>query len=451
MKQKVVGAMLSMVLAVSVLAGCGSSEGSTAAGSAGSEPTGTADEEKSQTGDAVQSTATGDPVTISWAVFETDNFTAEFYQHIIDAFEADNPNIKIEKILMTGDSRPQFLKTMLSAGKMPDINIDPVDLADMEGVYADVPEELLAKYEDSYVVTNNGHKNLIPAYTALRSQCFYNMEQFETAGITEVPKNWDDFVAACDKLKNAGFTPLMGVGAADSWATSFGYWNGVVNAEIEAKYPDFNKDVLEGKVSWTDPVIQTSLEKWQELINAGYYDKGSMSYSYTQASSEFLSGNAAMFMDGAWTAPTIDSSDDYKGKFGVFTMPTPSGASSYCTMPGYWAVSEDCQNKEAAFTFCEYVLGGNTDIYQYYLKADGIYSVTKDAVTYDMGDLQTQFLKNYDGMQVVPEITKLVGDYKLPSGFEDYTWKSLQNIFNGADVATELKTWDDEFARLTAE
>ena len=48
--------------------------------------------------------AAGEPVTITWSVFETNNYTPEFYQHIIDAFEADNPDIKIEKVLMTGDS-----------------------------------------------------------------------------------------------------------------------------------------------------------------------------------------------------------------------------------------------------------------------------------------------------------------------------------------------------------
>ncbi|MDC7287576.1 extracellular solute-binding protein [Blautia schinkii] len=392
--------------------------------------------------------AESEPVTISWAVFETDNYTADYYQHIIDTFEADNPNIKIEKVLMTGDSRPQFLKTMLSAGNMPDVNIDPVDLADIEGVYAEVPEELLSKYEDGYIVTNNGSKNLIPAYTALRSQVYYNKQQFEEAGITEVPKTWDEFTAACDKLTEAGFTPLMGVGAADSWATSFGYWSGVVNAEVEAAYPEFNKQVLAGEVSWTDSVIEETLVKWQDLINAGYYHKGSMSFSHPQASAEFLSGSAAMFMDGAWACATIDSDEAYKDKFGVFVMPTPSGASSYCTMPGYWAVSETCENKEAAFTFCEYVLGGNKDLYSYYLQADGVYSVTKEPVTYEMGTLQTEFLENYDNMEVVPEITKLVGDYKLPSGFEDYTWKSLQNVFTGADVKTELEAWDAEFARM---
>lgn len=177
-----------------------------------------------------------DNVTLTWAVFETDNYTAEVWQTIIDAFEADNPGIKIEKVLMTGDSRPQFLKTMLSAGNMPDINIDPVDLASTEGVYAEVPEELLAKFEDSAVVSFNGVKNLVPAYKAYRTQVFYNKHQFADAGITEVPQTWDEFINVCDTLQEAGYTPLMGVGASDIWATAFGYWTGVVNSELYTAY-----------------------------------------------------------------------------------------------------------------------------------------------------------------------------------------------------------------------
>ena len=36
--------------------------------------------------------ADGD-IVLTWAVFETDNYTAEMWQAIIDAFEADNPGI----------------------------------------------------------------------------------------------------------------------------------------------------------------------------------------------------------------------------------------------------------------------------------------------------------------------------------------------------------------------
>ena len=388
-------------------------------------------------------------VTLTWAVFETDNYTAEVWQHIIDAFEADNPGIKIEKVLMTGDSRPQFLKTMLSAGNMPDINIDPVDLASTEGVYAEVPEELLAKFEDSAVVSFNGVKNLVPAYKAYRTQVFYNKHQFEDAGITEVPTTWDEFIQVCDTLQEAGYTPLMGVGAADIWATAFGYWTGVVNSELYTAYPNFNEDILSGELSWENDVLIDTLKSWQTLTP--YYHKGSMSFSNTQATSEFLSGSAAMFMDGAWSTTTIDNSDEYSADdFGTFMMPTPSGAKTYCTMPQYWGVSETCENKEAAFKFCEYVLGGNPDIYRYYLQADGTFSVTKDPVTYEMGPVQTEFVNNLEGYTLVPEAMKVVGDNAFPTGFEDYTLKSLQNIFTGADVEQELSTWDAEMERLAS-
>ena len=403
----------------------------------------------------IASTCTGvlaeseENVTLTWAVFETDNYTAEVWQHIIDAFEADNPGIKIEKVLMTGDSRPQFLKTMLSAGNMPDINIDPVDLASTEGVYAEVPEELLAKFEDSAVVSFNGVKNLVPAYKAYRTQVFYNKHQFEDAGITEVPTTWDEFIEVCDTLQEAGYTPLMGVGAADIWATAFGYWTGVVNSELYTAYPNFNEDILSGELSWENDVLIDTLKSWQTLTP--YYHKGSMSFSNTQATSEFLSGSAAMFMDGAWSTTTIDNSDEYSADdFGTFMMPTPSGAKTYCTMPQYWGVSETCENKEAAFKFCEYVLGGNPDIYRYYLQADGTFSVTKDPVTYEMGPVQTEFVNNLEGYTLVPEAMKVVGDNAFPTGFEDYTLKSLQNIFTGADVEQELSTWDAEMERLAS-
>ena len=388
-------------------------------------------------------------ITLTWAVFETDNYTAEVWQHIIDAFEADNPGIKIEKVLMTGDSRPQFLKTMLSAGNMPDINIDPVDLASTEGVYAEVPEELLAKFEDSAVVTFNGVKNLVPAYKAYRTEVFYNKHQFEDAGITELPETWDEFIEVCETLEEAGYTPLMGVGASDIWATAFGYWTGVVNSELYSAYPNFNEDILSGELSWNNEVLVDTLKSWQTLTP--YYHKGSMSFSNTQATSEFLSGSAAMFMDGAWSTTTIDNSDEYSADdFGTFMMPTPSGAKTYCTMPQYWGVSETCENKEAAFKFCEYVLGGNPEIYKYYLQADGTFSVTKDPVTYEMGPVQTEFIENLEGYTLVPEAMKVVGDNAFPTGFEDFTLKSLQNIFTGADVEEELSTWDAEMERLAA-
>lgn len=427
MKKRIVRTIISSLLVTALAAGCGKSGG----GGADSPDKGESNE-----------------VTLTWAVFETDNYTADVWQHIIDSYEADNPGVKIEKVLMTGDSRSQFLKTMLAAGNMPDINIDPVDLAKTDGVYAEVPEEMLEKYEDATIPTYNGKHTLIPAYKGLRTQCFYHKDQFEKAGITKEPETWEEFLNVCQKLKDASMTPLMGIGASDIWATSFGFWTGVVNSEIMTKYPDFNEQILNGELSWTDPVIEDTLSEWKKLIDAGYYHEGSMSFSNSQATEEFKNGAAAMFMDGSWSALSYDNEGLTTDDIGVFVVPAPSGAKTYCTMPQYWAVSETCKNKEEAFKFCEYVLGGNEDIYRYYLQADGTYSVTKEPVEYEMGSIQTEFFANYEGYELVPEIMKTVGDTAMPSGFENFTLKSLQNIFTGADIASELSTWDAEMEKL---
>lgn len=183
--KKLLSLFLCAAMAASLVAGC-SSDQTTESSS------GTADNSQQE---AASSEGPEEEAAITWAVFETDNYTAEVWQHIIDTFEADNPGIKIEKVLMTGDSRPQFLKTMLSAGNMPDVNIDPVDLASTDGVYAEVPDELLANYEESAVVSFNGKKTLVPAYKAYRTQVFYHKSQFEEAGITKIPETWDEFIA----------------------------------------------------------------------------------------------------------------------------------------------------------------------------------------------------------------------------------------------------------------
>ena len=79
-------------------------------------------------------------VTLTWAVFETSCRTEAFYQHIIDAFERDNPGIRIERVLMTGNSRAEYLHAMLGAGTMPDINIEPADNIYLEAVSIDLPD-----------------------------------------------------------------------------------------------------------------------------------------------------------------------------------------------------------------------------------------------------------------------------------------------------------------------
>ncbi len=77
-----------------------------------------------------------------------------------------------------------------------------------------------------------------------------------------------------------------------------------------------------------------------------------------------------------------------------------------------------------------------------------MYSITKEPVAYDLGKLQAEYMANFEGYTLVPEITKLQGDYALPVGFEDFIHKSMQQIFIGADIDEQIVEWNREYQTL---
>ena len=66
----------------------------------------------------------------------------------------------------------------------------------------------------------DGNIYLAPISTAAFSCCgiFWNQELFNKAGIDSFPTTWDEFWACCDKLTNAGITPLALHTDGTGWA-----------------------------------------------------------------------------------------------------------------------------------------------------------------------------------------------------------------------------------------
>lgn len=239
-----------------------------------------------------------EPVTITWGIYETDNLTADVWQAIIDAFETDHPNIKIEKMLASGDDRITFWRSMKASGNFPDVVLEGEILAPTEGLFAEVPADVLEQFDPAAVVTNNGKYTIVPAMKQLRMQCYYNIAEFEALGLTE-PETWEDFLNICAKIKEAGKVPLLCGGTGDVWATGSPWWISVANQSLIEAYPNFNEDLKNGAVKWNNEVLVEALTTWQDLVKAGYYYNGAMSLSYSQASAEFQNGTAVMMIDGS--------------------------------------------------------------------------------------------------------------------------------------------------------
>lgn len=431
--KKILATLLSVCVLASLVVGCGEKT---------EEPT-DSNPEVAATEEADD--ATEETTTITFGVFETDNITADIWQNMIDSFEADNPGIKVEKVLATGDDRPAFWKTMLSSGNFPDIVIEAEQLATMEGIFTEVPQEIQDLFEDATLCAYDGKCITVPSFRQYKMQCYYNKAEFEALGLSE-PATWEEFLNVCQTIKDAGKVPLMCGGTGDIWATGEPFWIAEGDTALLAQYPDFNKQLKEGTMQWNNETTIEVLTNWQDMVNKGYYYEGAMSLSYSQAAEEFKKGTAVMMVDGSWQAAGLDAEGNED--FGVFAVPTMTGDKITIADCSYWGVSETCANKDAAFQFIKYVFDENQEVYKTYLQSDGLYSTTKKAVSYEQGPVTTKLIENTADWSKVQEIVKLPGEYAVPSGMQSYMDKSFQNIFNGADVATEVAGWDTEYQRL---
>lgn len=454
-RRKIIAVLLTACMTASFIAGCGGGKTETSSTTAETKEaaasedtkkeTAAADETKEADTAAADDTGSESQTTITFGVFETDNITAEIWQGMIDSFEEANPEIKVEKVLATGDDRASFWKTMLSSGNFPDVVIEAEQLATMDGIFTEVPQDVLDLFEDSALCTYNGKSITVPSFKQYKMQCYYNKGVFNELSLEE-PKTWDEFMNVCQTIKDAGKVPLMCGGTGDIWATGEPFWIAEGDTALLSKYPNFNQELKEGKNKWNNETTIDVLTKWQDMVNKGYYYEGAMSLSYSQASEEFKKGTAAMMVDGSWQAAGLDGENNED--FGVFAVPTMDGSEICVADCSYWGVSETCKNKDAAFQFIKYVFDENQEVYKTYLQSDGLYSTTKKAVSYEQGPVTTKLLDNTKGWNTVQEIIKLPGEFAVPSGMQSYMDKSFQNIFNGADVKAEVENWDVEYQRL---
>jgi raffinose/stachyose/melibiose transport system substrate-binding protein len=146
-------------------------------------------------------------------------------------------------------------------------------------------------------------------------QIYYNPEILKANGI-EVPKNFDEFKAALDKLKAAGVTPIS-LGAIDGWPAEH-WWMAflVQRCGVETVYKAIHKD----GASFTDECFVQAATDLQSLAQGGYFSAGATGDDYGAAQALFLSGQAAFFQTGSWFASGWEETPP---AFDVGIMPFP--------------------------------------------------------------------------------------------------------------------------------
>lgn len=243
--------------------------------------------------------------------------------------ENDAAPLKVETVPQTSlDQKLQLLAgqnalpVQFAAGNAPALTQDldkSGNILDFEKALKDlnISDAILPGAASTIKSLYGGKLNVLP-YQYNVEGVWYNKKIFADNGIT-APKTWDDFVAAGEKLKTAGVTPLSASGK-QGWPLTR-LVSGYLFSDLG---PDALKKVADGQAKLTDPEYVKAAEAIADLGAKGYFGQGIGSIDYDTAASQFLSGKAGMFYMGSWILSNFnDKAQNKIGEENIGFMPFP--------------------------------------------------------------------------------------------------------------------------------
>ena len=145
---------------------------------------------------------------------------------------------------------------------------------------------------------------------------FVNKQVLEEAGV-EVPTaetTWDEFLAACEKIKEAGFTPI-----AASLQEIPHYW--FEYAIYNFQSPETHNTVPESVDDEYGQAWINGLNDIKALYEAGYFPENTLTATDAETFQLFTGDKAAFLIDGSWKIGGIAEAVDDIENFTVVNVP----------------------------------------------------------------------------------------------------------------------------------
>ena len=320
MKRKLLATLLSVAMATTLLAGCGS--GSTeapAAADSSSETTDTASTEAPA--------ADGEVQEITWMFWDDlnaiEDLISKGYADVIDRFNTEYAGqYHVTPITTNLEEYYPKLNALVASGDVPDVFIvsPGPNLTDYvePGVAAPLDSYLADGWKDTFTSdavfsqqTYDGQIYAVPLNIAAAC-CFYNTEMFEAAG-AKVPTNWSEMLDACEKLQAAGYTPIT-ISAGTAWCLSM-----VAGYLCESKGVDLAA-IADGSDTWENGKLEAAATDLVELSK--YFQKTAAGDTNDVATANFYNEEAAILIQGSWAIGQINGENpDFESKCGVFQFP----------------------------------------------------------------------------------------------------------------------------------
>lgn len=429
--KKTIVVLLSMLMAASTLAGCGGASGNGAADTSASAEAG---EETKEAGDEEKSEASGDAETISLLSWYSEEQLGEF----IDAFEAENPNIKIDlQFVPPVQQYVDKFSVLVASGQMTDMFYTAAENK-QEVIEKELAEDIsdMPVFEriDANTAATYGADGKVFAYSpdAWIGGVYYNKVLLKEAGYDNPPTTWDEFTECCAALKESGVEPYL-----DDADNVHNLAQDLYQCMEISQDPETDLKINNGEATYAEKYTEP-LEIWhKDMIESGLYSQMALGLNSDQVIDMFVNGEVAMMHGGPWNVATIEEKNPDL-EYDIFGIADKEGNS---VLPGAvnvgLSISTSSEHKEACRTFIEF-MSKDENIMKWQKVTNN--AIIVDGIDYTMGTVFEKFKEDaVEGNFYLPQIA-----WKNSSGIYKEFLAGIQDTITGADDIKNVPVRLDE-------
>lgn len=220
-----------------------------------------------------------------------------------EAFERNNPDIKIEREDLFNEPFHQKTEAYAAAGQLPDViymwpggRSSTLHTKHLVKDLTPFLGEMRKEFSEAALVPQaGGYLAELPIGVTATHVLYVNTKMLHDMGLT-IPKTYEDLKAMVPKLKAAGKDVIL-MGAQDDWVMQSCLFSMIVGRLCGDKYID---DVLAGKARFTDAPFVKALKFYQSLYTDGVLSRKVLQTPYNEVNGLFASGKAPFMIDGDW-------------------------------------------------------------------------------------------------------------------------------------------------------
>lgn len=366
-----------------------------------------------------------------------------YFEKAVAEFEGANPDIKIKMEAVADEAYKDKIRVLMASNQVPDVFFSWSGEFGRQfsrnGRSLDITEEVKdSDWKNSFPeafmkpFTYNNRLYGIPMNIDAKFMV-YNKKMFAENSIP-VPQNYAEFLAACEKLKNAGITPIA-FGNQYPWAAS--HYVGELVAKFvpkEVKAADFSL-LADDDELYTDPGYMKALEEFQRLNDEGYFNRGSNALPHSIARGSFSFGRNAMmymemveFIDLKDTKLSLDGWDFFKlPKYNDDEIDFVTGA------PEGFMISAKSVHPEAAIKFLKFLTSPEQG--KKYFETTGMTSAINGAINAENAD--AKILKGVEAINNAEDLALWL-DTDMDARTTEVFLAGTQAVLTGSETPAEI-------------